>query len=152
MENEAILAKVPVFNGLSADELKLLAQLCVNRSYQRRDVIFKEKSRGTEIYILRKGQVRIELAIKSKTDFATIHRVQEGEIFGELALVSKGTRSATAECDTDCEVIALSQNDLKELFRKQPRMGYIIMSNLASILATRLRKTNLQLVACFLWE
>jgi CRP-like cAMP-binding protein len=152
MEKELILSKVPVFSGLSSDELKLLAQLCIDRTYQRRDVIFKEKSRGTEMYVLRKGQVRIELAIKSKTDFATIHRVQEGEIFGELVLVSKGTRSATAECDTDCDVIALNRNDLKELFRKKPHIGYTIMSNLASILATRLRKTNLQLVACFLWE
>lgn len=152
MDKQQILGKLSVFKGLSPEELGLIAQLCEERSYEKGEVIFAEKSRGEEIYILTKGRVRIELGIKSKADFATIHRVQEGEVFGELALVGEGSRSAGAECETGCEVVAISGDALRDLFGRNTGIGYVVMSNLASVLATRLRKTNLQLVACFLWE
>ena len=37
-------------------------------------------------------------------------------------------------------------------FANNNKIGYVVMINFASLLATRLRKTNLQLIACFLWE
>ena len=149
---QQILEKIPIFKGLSEAELDFLTQLCDERSYKRGDMIFTERKRGDEIYVLIKGRVRIELGIASKTDHATIHRVQKGEIFGELAIVDEGGRSASAECETDCEVIAIGRDALRSLFEENSRIGYVVMTNLASVLAARLRKTNLQLVACFLWE
>lgn len=147
-----ILEKISIFKGLSEDELNSLTKLCDVRTYKRGDMIFTERKRGDEIYILTKGRVRIELGIANKTDYATIHRVQKGEIFGELAIVDEGGRSASAECETDCEVITIGRDALRSLLEKNTRIGYVVMTNLASVLATRLRKTNLQLVACFLWE
>lgn len=96
-----ILEKISIFKGLSEDELNSLTKLCDVRTYKRGDMIFTERKRGDEIYILTKGRVRIELGIANKTDYATIHRVQKGEIFGELAIVDEGGRSASAECETD---------------------------------------------------
>lgn len=152
MDMQRILERISVFEGLSQEELHSVAQLGDIRKYKRGDIIFAEKSQGKEMYILTKGRVRIELGIRGKADCATIHRVQEGEIFGELALVGEGRRSASAECETDCEVIAIGRDTLQDLFEESTRIGYVVMRNLASVLATRLRKTNLQLVACFLWE
>ena len=152
MDKQLILKKISAFKGLSPAELQAIVQLSNERKYKKNDVIFAEKSRGEEIYILTKGRVRIELGVKGKTDFVTVHRIQKGEIFGELALVGDGNRSASAECETDCDVIVINRDALRGLFEKNTRIGYIIMANLASVLSTRLRKTNLQLVACFLWE
>ena len=152
MDKRGVLEGISVFKGLSQEELHSVAQLCDEPRYKRGDIIFAEKSQGKEMYILTKGRVRIELGIRGKADCATIHRVQEAEIFGELALVGEGRRSASAECETDCEVIALGRDALRGLFEETPRIGYVVMANLASVLAARLKKTNLQLVACFLWE
>ena len=149
---EQVLKQVNIFNGLSPEELNSIAILCKNRDYKANELIFAEKSKGRELYIVTKGQVRIELGIKGKNDYATVHRVGKGELFGELVLLNQGTRSGTARSETDCETITIDGNALLDLFEKNMRIGYVVAMNLASLLSTRLRKTNLQLIACFLWE
>jgi CRP-like cAMP-binding protein len=130
----------------------MVAELCQPCQHQADEVIFAENSKGKEMYIVTKGKVRIELGIKGKTDCATVHRLGEGEIFGELVLVGEGRRSATARCEADCEVLSIEQDGLLRLFEQYPHIGYVIVMKLASLLAARLKKTNLQLVSCFLWE
>ena len=109
MDKLRILERIDIFGGLSPKELNPIAELCEPRKYKANEVIFAEKSKGREMYIVTKGQVRIELEIKGKTDCATIHRVCEGDIFGELAIVGEGRRSGTARCETDCEVISINR-------------------------------------------
>ena len=152
METARVLERIHIFDGLSNEELNLIAQLCEHKEYKANDFVFQEKSKGKEIYIIRKGRVVIELGIKGKAECATIHRLGEGETFGELVLVSEGSRSASARCETDCDVIIISRDVLLDLFNRYTRIGYVVMKNIASVLATRLRKTDLQLLACFLWE
>lgn len=151
MEIRDVLGKVDIFCGLTHSELDLVAPLCEDRRYKANQVIFAEKSSGTDVYIVRKGKVRIEISLRGK-DCATVWRASDGQIFGELALVDRGRRSATAICETDCELIAINGDSLDQLFENNSRVGYVIMRNLASVLAGRLRKTNLQLLASILWE
>lgn len=152
MDTQQVLKQVNIFEGLSPEELDSIASICDRKNFKANELIFAEKSKGKEIYIVTKGQVRIELGIKGKTDYATVHRVGKGEIFGELVLLNQGTRSGAARSETECETITVDGNALLGLFEKNVRIGYVVAMNLASLLATRLRKTNLQLIACFLWE
>lgn len=152
MEKQKILQGVDIFKGLTPDELALIAQLCEDRKYRANEEIFSENSRGSEIYVLERGKIRIDLALTGKSKCATIHRVTDGQIFGELALVDRGRRSATAKCDSDSEVLAINRDGLHDLFERNNHIGYVVLNNLATILAVRLRKTNLQLVASILWE
>jgi CRP/FNR family cyclic AMP-dependent transcriptional regulator len=152
METARILDRIHIFDGLSNEEFGLIAQLCEQKEYRVNDFVFHEKSKGKEIYIIRNGRVVIELGIKGKAEYATIHRLGKGEVFGEVVLVSEGSRSASARCETDCDVIIISGDALIDLFNRHTRIGYVVMKNIASVLATRLRKTDLQLLACFLWE
>lgn len=152
MEKQKILQGIDIFKGLTPDELALIAQLCEDRKYRANEEVFSENSRGSEIYVLEKGKICIDLALTGKSKCATIHRVTDGQIFGELALVDRGRRSATAKCENDSEVLAINRDKLHSLFERNNHIGYIVLNNLATILAVRLRKTNLQLVASILWE
>ena len=75
-----------------------------------------------------------------------------GQIFGELVLVDRRSRSATAVCENDCEIITINRDKLDKLFEQDSRLGYTVMRNLAQLLAERLRRTDLMLVASVLWE
>ena len=152
MDKRKILEHIEIFKGLSAEELEPIANICEPREYRAKTVIFSENSKGKEMYIVTKGRVCIELGIKGKDDTVKVHNVPEGEIFGELSIISEGRRSGTAKCESDCEVLSIDGDTLLNLFNKQSRIGYVVMRNLASLVAARLRKTDLQLVACFLWE
>jgi CRP/FNR family cyclic AMP-dependent transcriptional regulator len=152
MERTKILEKVDIFCGLSPTQLESLAQISEERRYRAGEVVFAEHSPGREMYLVKKGKVCIELGLRGKSDAATVHRVGAGQVFGELSLVDRRKRSATAVCENDCELVAIDHEKLDELFNQDNHLGYIVMKNLAELLAGRLRRTNLQLVASILWE
>ena len=152
MDSIKVLEKVDIFRGLSSRQLESLAQVSEERKYRRGEVVFTENSSGAEVYIIKKGKVCIELGLKGKPNTATIQRLGVGQIFGELALVDKRSRSATAICDNDCDIIIIDRVKLDELFKQDSRLGYVVMRNLAQLLAERLRRTDLMLVASVLWE
>jgi CRP-like cAMP-binding protein len=152
MENVKILGKIDIFRGLDPSQLESLAQLSEERKYHAGEVVFAEKSPGKEMYIVKEGKVCIELGLKAKSNSAKVHRVCAGQVFGELALVDRRNRSAAAVCESDCALIVIDQTKLDKLFEQDMRLGYIVIRNLAELLAGRLRRTNLQLVASILWE
>ena len=152
MNSTKILEKVEIFRGLSPTQLESLAQISAEKKYRAGQAVFTERSSGAEVYIIKKGKVCIELGLKGKPNTATVQRLSEGQIFGELALVDKRNRSASAVCDSDCEIITIDRDKLDELFEQDGRLGYTVMRNLAQLLAERLRRTDLMLVASVLWE
>ena len=152
MEIKRALDKTAIFKGLTEDEVGLIVPICHEQAYKKGEVVFAEKSKGNQVYIVKKGCVSVTLQIKGAADSATIHRINEGETFGELVLVGEGRRSASVSCETDCEIISIDKDDLMAVFESNTRIGFVTMKNLASVLATRLRKTDLQLIACFVWE
>ena len=152
MDSIKVLKKVEIFRGLSLTQLESLAQISEEKKYRRGETVFAEHSTGDEVYIIKTGKVCIELGLKGKPNTATIQRLSVGQIFGELVLVDKRSRSATAICDNDCEIITINRDRLDRLFEQDSRLGYTVMRNLAQLLAERLRRTDLMLVASVLWE
>ena len=151
MKRWETLNMIGLFVGLNLEELEGIAQICEERNYNAGEKIFTEDTPGTELYILRKGKVLIELATKGR-DTTPVHLVEEGQVFGELALIDQGTRSATAKAITDCDVLVLKQDKFYQLCEKNNHIGYVVIKNIATVMASRLRKTNLQLLSSLLWK
>jgi len=152
MDRQNILKRIDLFNGLTDGEITAVARLCKERIFRAGQVVLAEGSRGEEMYVLKKGKVRIDFAVPGKADVTTVHRITKGQVFGELALVDKGRHSATAQCESDCEVIAISREQLYDFFETHHRVGYVLMKNIAEALAKTLRRAKLQLVATIIWE
>jgi CRP-like cAMP-binding protein len=66
-----------------------------------------------------------------------------GQSFGEVALVDQGLRSATVRCATEtCRVLEISRNDLLELLRNYPDIGFKVMYNLAADICLKFRQAT----------
>jgi CRP/FNR family transcriptional regulator len=152
MDKKELLAGVETFKGLRPDEIEALAGICGEGEYKAGQVIFEENTQGDTIYILEVGKVCIDLSLTGQSNIASIYRVPPGEIFGELALVDEGPRSATTRCETDSRVLQMKKSDLYDLFERNNHIGYVVMRNVAEVLAGRLRNTNRSLVASILTE
>ena len=150
MPDEKLIAGVALFEGLTPKEREPLLALCRERACSAGEMVLSEGNYGEEIYILAKGKVRIELTVTDSADFVTVEQIAEGQLFGELALADRRNRSAIAQCETDCSLIAIRCKDLLALLEREPRIGYLVMRNLARILATRLRRTNAKLISSVL--
>ncbi len=93
--------------------------------------------RRNKMYLLLKGEVGLVAGRR------TIGRIQPGEIFGEMAVVSDAPRSASAVARTSCRVIALDDTDFQAALGKKPEFAVMMMS----VMIHRLRNTISQLKA-----
>jgi CRP-like cAMP-binding protein len=93
--------------------------------------------RKNKMYFLLKGEVGLMSGKKA------IGRVRPGEIFGEMAVISRAPRSAAAVAKTACRVIALDDNEFDTALRKTPEFALMLMS----VMIHRLRGTIAELKA-----
>ena len=132
-----ILKKLPVFNGLLEEEYFKVLSMCSSKAIAKGEVIFNEGDDGDSSYILLSGG--IDIIVEGK---GIIHHMHGGEILGEIGLVTNSQRTASAVANSDSVMLHLYADILHEVVKKHPRIGYIIMLNIAKILADRLKLTN----------
>jgi CRP-like cAMP-binding protein len=95
------------------------------------------------MYIIASGQVEI-LKRDAYGDLHTALFLGEGQIFGELALLDQGLRTATVIASDDPTIVfALKRETFESVCRSDTALGYQLMRNLALDLAFKLRHHNL---------
>jgi len=140
-----------LFGGLSGDELKQVANIVNHKEYEAGVVIIAEGETGSELYLLADGVVDVSRTltiVTAKHEFGTKERSfsrlsgADRVSFGELGLIGRGERTATVKAVTKCSLFTLSSEDFLTLAKSNPNIGYVVVSNIASMLAAYLRKTN----------
>jgi CRP/FNR family cyclic AMP-dependent transcriptional regulator len=96
------------------------------------EVIFREGDNALELFVIKSGQVRIQIGNKTVTELAP------DTIFGEMALIDDEPRSATAVAATDVELVPVSEKQFLFLVSQTPYFALKVMR----VLAQRLRKTT----------
>jgi len=98
-------------------------------------VIMREGQSGTFMYVVKSGKVWITIA------GTPVEAVTVGGTFGEMALVDKAPRNASATTETECELLQLDRVSLLEAVRKQPAFAMAMLRAVTD----RLRYMNEQL-------
>jgi CRP/FNR family transcriptional regulator, cyclic AMP receptor protein len=96
------------------------------------DVIFREGDEAKELFVIKSGQVRIQIGNRTVTELAA------DSIFGEMALIDSEPRSATAVAIADVELVPVSEKQFLFLVSQTPYFALKVMR----VLAQRLRVTN----------
>lgn len=145
-EHIDVLKRSDVFSGLSGEQLSAVAGLAEVKTYGEGDVIVEEDSKAETCFFLLAGRVDIEIRAnysgRGPQKLATLKR---GEVFGELSLVDGFLRSATARAVDGVELLAFENTKLEALMKQDPAVGYQIMRNIANVLSSRIRSTNMKL-------
>jgi CRP/FNR family transcriptional regulator, cyclic AMP receptor protein len=97
--------------------------------------IFDSGEDGGTMYVLTEGEVEIRVGD------VVAEVVTPGGIFGEMALIDKSPRSATAKAKTLCRVAALDERRFNYMVGQTPYFALEVMS----IMANRLRRANARL-------
>jgi len=132
-----ILKKMPVLSGLLDKEYQTVLAMCSSTVVKKGETLFKQGDDGSSMYILLSGEIAINVE-----GVGTVHVMKAGEILGEIGLVKNVARTAGAVTTEDCVLLQLYSEILHQVVKKQPRVGYIIMRNVARILADRLDQSN----------
>jgi CRP/FNR family cyclic AMP-dependent transcriptional regulator len=97
-------------------------------------IIMNAGAVGASMYVVITGRVVIALGDK------VIERIGPGGMFGEMALVDRSARAASATAESDCTLLAINRNDFLELVRAKPSFG----ASLLKAIAVRMQQLALQ--------
>ncbi len=145
-ERTNVLAELPVFDGLSREELAVIARICEEGIIDRGEIIFKDCTPGDEMFIVLKGKVAIRVETITPHYNVGLTTVLPGDVFGEFSLIDAEPRSATATAVEPTEVLIVNGERMRELFEHHSRIGYVVMSNLSWTLCQKIRRTNKKLL------
>lgn len=125
-----ILSKIFLFSGLSGPELDVIAEYAVARRYPARKEIFHKGDDGTEAYAIVKGHLK---AISESGDGkeAVLSIMESGEVFGEVAMLCGGKRSATVKTLEPTDLLVLHRRDLLGVFDKHSSIAVSCLAALA---------------------
>ncbi|MGC8739196.1 MAG: cyclic nucleotide-binding domain-containing protein [Candidatus Hydrogenedens sp.] len=123
-----------LFQGLHPEEVHKLMKQGLVVHFQKDEVIFYQGSIGSQVYLIIQGSIGIYQGEKE------IVQLGEGEIFGEMALLTKQPRSATAKAIMDSSLLVFSETSFERLLTKKTAVRLLL--NIIHILCNRLKNTN----------
>jgi CRP/FNR family transcriptional regulator len=138
-ETVSLLERVPIFSGLSADEIAELAKVAVPRTYDAGQVVFREGDSGDTCFVVRSGAVKITREHAGRT--IALAELRAGDMFGELAMFGGEERSATAQALEQTAAVGLLAGDIRRLLMGNPDIGVKMLEAMAD----RVRATNQRL-------
>ena len=98
-----------------------LAERAEMKRYKKGDVIFKEGEKGEDMFLIRKGSVKVSRLNMQGIDVAQTY-LAAGNFFGEMALLSAHSeRTATITAAVPCELISVHRNDFIFVVSKFPK-------------------------------
>jgi len=141
------LQEFELFKSKKEETLSALEEHMQKLSFKMGERIFAAGDTGDELFLIRKGEVRIVLPI-SDTQQYHISTFGQGNFFGEMAFLDGAVRSADAVAQSDTELYALSRAEFETFSEEHKKTALKFLEGLASVLAGRLRFTNAELRAC----
>lgn len=134
-----LLARVPMFKDLAADELAILAETATVEQYASGVDIVEMGDPGHALFIVIEGQVQVLYPSRSN-DFE-LARLGPGECFGEMALLNEMPRSATVRAVNEVSTLTLKKDEFRKQLLSMPSVAVALLSSLS----TRIRNADEQI-------
>ncbi len=122
----SLLQKVPLFEGLSQNQLKQIAQLLDEVDLPAGKRLATRGEIGHELFVIVDGQALVRIPT------GRTRRLGPSEVVGEMSLIDGGPRSATVEAATPMRVLVLGHREFWQLLDVAPSIAYKIMRTLSS--------------------
>ena len=132
MSDSALLSKVPLFSHLAAEDVERLASLLRPRRCDRGEIIFQQGDVGTELYIIRQGEVTIRLSDATGRE-VSLAILRPGASFGELALLDNAPRSTDAVAREETLLLGLSSQALDRFLTEKPQAVSVLLTELSRL-------------------
>ncbi len=123
----ALLAGVPFFQYLDADEREVLARHLDEVRVPAGQLVFQMNDPGGTLFVIREGSVEVFLT-DATGERVVLETPGPGEVFGEISFLDGGSRTASVLVVEDLDALAVDRDDLSHLFRAHPEAGLDIIA------------------------
>lgn len=141
LQRAEMLDETPWSSDFVWREIELLARHLEAHSATRGTTIFSEGDPSRYLGLIVKGQVDIVKRDSSGGDHVII-TLGPGKTLGEMALIDREPRSATAVATADTLLLLLTEEQFEQLNKNFPGLGIRLILKLAKMMSQRLRRTS----------
>src|SRR5215211_820924 len=138
---ELPLHQHPLVSEFTVDQVELLRASLEPVAWPAGHVVFRDGDPGSSLYLVTEGRASVHL--RHEDGDIRLVTFAAGAVFGELALLDQGPRSATVTADEDLRGFGLSEASFAVLRREQPDLAIKLLTALGRELSVRIRYANL---------
>jgi small-conductance mechanosensitive channel/CRP-like cAMP-binding protein len=125
----SLLLRQPLFSGMQAGELQVLGKSAIHLRFGKGEKIIEQGKPGKSMYILADGSA--EVRVEHDGEPVRVGRLEQGDCFGEISLLTGEPRTATVIAESDCEVVKIEKSAMRTLLLQQPRLAETLSETLA---------------------
>ncbi len=142
---DEIVAESPVFQGLSRDQLELIAGCAQNVGFEPGARLFREGEPADTFYLVRKGRVSLSAHAPGR-GVIVIETLDPGEVAGWSWLFPPYVWHFDASAVDEVRAVSFDGACLRGKCEADPALGYALMGRFASVMIDRLQHTRLRLL------
>jgi len=142
MKKIELLQSVALFWDLSEEELGYISEKMIARHYESGQFIFLEDSEGEQCFFVVQGSVKVTRLSKDGRE-VILAMLNEGDFFGEMALLDGESRSANVIALEKTEVLTLNRADFLVVLHDYPQIAIQLLKEMGH----RLRKSDRQIAS-----
>jgi CRP/FNR family cyclic AMP-dependent transcriptional regulator len=130
-------AGVPLFAGLSRENLEAVAELAVPRRFPRGTAIFRQGDGADGLYLIESGRVKVFLTQEDGEE-VIVGLLGPGEYFGEMALIDAEPRSTGVQTLSAVQLQVIAKPDFRHLLNRSNELAQSLLQGMSE----RLRNAN----------
>ena len=119
------LPHIPLFSELNEEELQLFLRKVQVKTFPKGSLICREGETGDSLMLVSRGEVSIFKQISGEKE-VWIRNLGEGDFLGEFGFFMDQKRHATVKALTECEILEITRNELKEMMKTHPRVKEVL--------------------------
>jgi len=141
-ELSRLLHETPLFGSLGEDACTAIAKEMRDVTFSSGQTIFTRGDEGRELFLVLSGRVRLSVLTAEGRELSFAH-AEDGSLFGEIAMIDGGARTADATAVGKVKAASLSRPAFERLIVEHPS----ISGALLQFLCKRIREADQQLEA-----
>ena len=142
---EELLGEAPMFAGMEAERLTLLAGCGSNRIFQDGDYLLREGEQADTFFVIRHGDVALETYVPQRGALR-LETLHAGDVLGWSWLVPPHRTMFDARASGNVRSLAFDGRCLRAKCEQDQALGYDLLTRFVTVLAERLQSARLQLL------
>jgi CRP/FNR family cyclic AMP-dependent transcriptional regulator len=132
-----LLSRFWFFAELADADVGLVMQIAQKRRYEGRRVIVRQGDADGDLYAVLRGHLKVSACDKHGHEIV-MSLMQTGDVFGEIAFLDGGARSASVTSLDSCELLVIRRADFLLLLRRVPTISMALLN----VMAKRIRRLS----------
>jgi CRP-like cAMP-binding protein len=140
------IGRMTIFQDLTSQQIGLLGNIFVLSYEPTGTTLFEQGEETDYLFLVVEGEVNLRYKPEDGP-VITLARVRPEGVVGWSAALGNPTYTSSAVCASDCELLRVRGEDLRQLCDGHPETGTLVLDRLATMIAERMRLTHNQVIA-----